>query len=170
MHEEPYKYGDDIVEWLALDEEVMQGSKRCRTGVVWQKREDEQNAKEWVRVLGLLAAAAAHQEQWRQEAFARKNEAATAIQAAWRTYALRCWEEAIAQENSLATRIQALWRGYSTRVRQTWRDCAKCLKHGICVETLDDEHVCRCCWGEAHPVEEDEVAPIEERDIWGLAT
>jgi hypothetical protein len=170
MIEEPCKYGDDIVEWLELDEAVMRGPKRWRAGAYWQKREDEYNAKEWQRVLGLLAKAAEQQQIWREEALARKTAAAARIQAAWRAYAVRCWEQAIVRENALATRIQALWRGYSTRVRQTWRDCAKCLKHGICVETLGDEHVCRCCWGEANPVEDDVVTPVEDRDIWGPNT
>jgi hypothetical protein len=148
MIEEPYKYGDDITEWLDLDEEVMRGPKRWRAGAYWQKREDEYLAKEWQRVLGLLAKAAWEQQRMYEEQIAAE----------------------IAYENAMATRIQALWRGYSTRVRQTWRDCAKCLKHGICVETLDEEHVCRCCYGEAHPVEDDVVTPVEDRDIWGPQT
>jgi len=148
MIEEPYKYGDDIVEWLDLDAKVCAGPKRWRTGAVWQKREDAQNAKEWARVLDLLAKAAEKQEQWREEAFAAE----------------------VARENAMATRIQAVWRGYATRVKQVWRDCAHCLAHGICVETIGDEHVCRCCYGEANPVEDDVVMPIEEKDIWGPRT
>jgi len=130
MIEEPYKYGDDITEWLDLDAEVMRGPKRWRAGAYWIRR---------------------------AEAEAEKD-------------ARRLAEEEKRMRHISATRIQALWRGYSTRVRQTWRDCAKCLKHGICVETLDEEHVCRCCYGEAHPVEDDVVAPVEEHDIWGPHT
>ena len=131
MIENPCMYGDDIVEWLKLDEEVMRGPKRWRAGAYLQAREDEQNAKEWQRVLGLLAKAAAQQEQWREE-----------------------------KENASATRIQAAWRGYSTRAKQVWRDCAKCLTHGICVEMIGEDHVCRCCWGEANPVEDTVVTPM----------
>jgi len=119
MIENPCMYGNDIVEWLTLDEEVMRGPKRWRAGAFWQIREDE---------------------------------------------------ETIKVENAMATRIQAAWRGYSTRVTQVWRDCAHCLKHGICVEKIGDEHVCRCCWGEANPVEDDVVAPVEEDDVWGPHT
>ena len=143
MIEEPYKYGDDIVEWLELDEQVMRGPKRWRAGAFWQTREDDYIAREWQRVLGLLARAAAQQQQWIEEAIAAE----------------------IAHENACATRIQALWRGYSTRVRQPWRDCGHCLKHGICVEEVNDVHVCHCCWGEANPVEDDVVTPVEEHDI-----
>jgi hypothetical protein len=138
MIENPCMYGDDIVEWLDLNEQVMRGPKRWRAGAYWQKRQDEEDAKEWKRVLGLLAKAAAQQEQWREEARIAK----------------------IAEANALATRIQAAWRGYSTRVKQVWRDCAHCLKHGICVETIGEEHVCRCCWGEANPVEDTVVTPM----------
>ncbi len=148
MIEEPYKYGDDITEWLELDEQVMRGPKRWRAGAYWLKREEEENAKEWLRVLGLLAKAAWEQQRMYEEQIAAE----------------------IAHENAMATRIQALWRGYSTRVRQTWRDCALCLKHGICVEQVDGKHVCRCCYGEANPVEDDVVAPVEEADVWGPHT
>jgi len=170
MAEEPYKYGDDITEWLDLDDEVMRGPKRWRAGAFWQTKEDEYTAKEWQRVLGLLAKAANQQQIWREEAIARQNAAAARIQAAWRAYVVRCWEKAFERDTLLATRIQALWRGYSTRVRQTWRDCAKCLTHGTCVETVEEEHVCRCCWGEANLVEDEDVTPVEDRDICGPTT
>jgi hypothetical protein len=132
MIENPCMYGDDIVEWLELNEAVLRGPKRWRVGAYWARKQDEENAKAWQRVLGLLARAGAQQQQWREEA-----------------------------ENAMATRIQAAWRGYSTRVRQTWRDCAKCLAHGICVEQVEGEHVCRCCWGEANPVEDDVATPMD---------
>lgn len=148
MVENPCQYGDDIVEWLDLDAKVMAGPKRWRAGAFWQVKEDEENAKHWERVLGLLAKAAEQQEQWRQEAIAAE----------------------VARENVLATRIQALWRGYSTRCAQPWRDCAKCLKHGICVEQVEGLHVCRCCWGEANPVEDEVVTLVEDRDLWGPNT
>ena len=148
MMEEPCKYGDDIVEWLDLDAQVWAGPKRWRAGAYLQRREDEENAKHWARVLRLLEKAAAQQEQWRLEAEA----------------------EAVAREHALATRIQALWRGYSTRCRQPWRDCALCLVHRICVEQVEDQHVCRSCWGEANPVEDEEETPVEDRDLWGVNT
>lgn len=131
MIENPCQYGDDITDWLVLDEEVMRGPKRWRAGAYWIRQAEEEAALE--------ARKAAEEERRMRHVY--------------------------------ATRIQALWRGYSTRVRQTWRDCAKCLAHGICVETLDGEHhVCRCCWGEANPVEDDIATPVEERDVWGPAT
>jgi len=113
MIEEPAKYGDDITEWLELDEAVMRGPKRWRAAAYWIRKAEAEEQK---------------------------------------------------MRHGSATRIQALWRGYSTRVRQTWRDCAKCLKHGICVEMLGDEHVCRCCWGEANPVEDTVVTPMSVQE------
>lgn len=133
MIENPCQYGDDIVEWLDLDAKVMAGPKRWRAAAFWQVKEDEYTAKEWERVLGLLAKAAEQQRVWHEEALAK----------------------AFAHQSALATRIQAAWRGYATRTRQTWRDCALCLKHGICVEQVEDQHVCRSCWGEENPVEDD---------------
>ncbi len=138
MVENPCMYGDDITEWLALDEKVRTGPKRWRVAAFWQKKQEEQDAKDWAHLLGLLAKAAKEQQRMYEEAIAAE----------------------IAHDNAMATRIQALWRGYSTRVKQVWRDCAKCLAHGICVETIGEEHVCRCCWGEANPVEDTVVTPI----------
>lgn len=148
MIENPCQYGDDIVEWLELDEAVCAGPKRWRAGAFWQRREDEENARQWARVLGLLAKAALQEQQWREEALAA----------------------AFAHQNVLATRIQAAWRGHAERTRQTWRDCALCLKHGTCVEQVDGLHVCRCCWGEANLVEDIAVEQVEDRDLWGPNT
>ena len=133
MIEEPWKYGDDIVEWLELDAQVCAGPKRWRAAAFWQTKEDEHIAKEWQRVRGLLAREAAAQQA-----------------------------RLVAVADMLATRIQAAWRGYSTRVKQTWRDCAHCLVHEICVEQVEGKHVCRCCYGEANPVEDDVVTPLDE--------
>lgn len=148
MQENPCQYGDDIVEWLDLDAQVWAGPKRWRAGAYLQQKEDEENAKHWVRVLGLLAKAAEHQQCWREEALAK----------------------AFARQNALATRIQAAWRGHATRTRQTWRDCALCLKHGICVEQVKGQHVCRCCWGETNVAEDVSISSVEDRDIWGPET
>lgn len=129
MIEEPWKYGDDIVEWLELDAKVCAGPKRWRTGAFWQEKEDEYVAKEWGRVQDLLAKAALQQQQWHEEALA----------------------VAEARRNHLATRIQALWRGYSTRCRQSWRDCSQCLTHGTCVESVNGEPACHECYDESTP-------------------
>lgn len=145
MQENPCQYGDDIVEWLDLDAQVWAGPKRWRAGAYLQRKEDEENAQHWKRVTNLLAKAAREEQTLREERLAK----------------------AFARQNELATRIQAAWRGYATRTRQTWRDCAMCLKHGICVEKVGEQHVCRCCWGEVNVVDDEVASPIEDRDIWG---
>ena len=117
---------------------------------------------EW---LDLDAKVMAGPKRWRAGAvWVRKDEEAAKKEAERKVVEER------KRQHALATRIQALWRGYSTRCRQPWRDCAHCLTHGICVEQVDGEHVCRCCWGEANSVEDDVVVPVEERDLWGPNT
>lgn len=106
MIENPCQYGNDIVEWLDLDAQVMAGPKRWRAGAYWTQLEEADAEKESARLA----------------------------------------EEDRKRQHELATRIQALWRGYSARCLQPWRDCAHCLTHGICVEQVNGQSVCRDCY------------------------
>lgn len=64
MVEEPYKYGSDIGEWIALDEELRAGPKRWRVDAYWNAVVRDMEAEE-------------------------QNAAATKIQALWRGHNLR---------------------------------------------------------------------------------
>lgn len=79
MAEEPWKYGDDIVEWLDLNESVQAGPKRWRAGAFWIRQEESEAERE----------AAIYAEEQRQV----ESRAATRIQAIVRGYQTRCRQE-----------------------------------------------------------------------------
>lgn len=79
MIEEPEKYGDDIVEWLELDDKLAAGSGRWRTGAYWCQAQQEKDTKEWNRVMMLLTNA---MDEY-------KNRMATRIQSAIRGHITR---------------------------------------------------------------------------------
>ena len=75
MIEEPAKYGDDIIEWLALNDKLTRGSGRWRLGAFWAQMEEVEAEKEEARE--------AFEEQQ------RKVKAVTVIQAAVRGHQAR---------------------------------------------------------------------------------
>jgi len=79
MAEEPWKYGDDIEDWLDLDTELRQAPGRWRLEAFWEHKQI-QMAWEWLR--SLLRKAWEDYED-------RKDEAATKIQALWRGHMAR---------------------------------------------------------------------------------
>jgi hypothetical protein len=75
MVDEPAKYGDDIIEWLALDEALSKGEGRWRLGAYWHEK-DAQEAE-------------AEKARQANEVFQKRMEAATVIAAAVRGYQTR---------------------------------------------------------------------------------
>ena len=79
MVEEPWKYGDDIEDWLALDAELRAGSGRWRVDAFWAK---EQQAVDWAKLEALLWKA------W-NEYLTRKERRIVRIQALVRGHLVR---------------------------------------------------------------------------------
>lgn len=75
MVENPSAYGDDIVEWLELDEKLTRGPGRWRLGAFWDRRQAEEDEKEALRK--------------EAEEFMREVRAATVIAAAVRGHQAR---------------------------------------------------------------------------------
>lgn len=75
MVNEPAKYGDDIIEWLALDEKLSAGSGRWRLGAYWCAVEKQEAERE--------------EERKARERYQRRNDAATVIAAAVRGHQAR---------------------------------------------------------------------------------
>jgi hypothetical protein len=75
MVECPSKYGDDICEWLELNEKLTNGPGRWRLGAFWDRMQTEQDAKDRLR--------AEMEEDWNQQ------KAATVIAAAVRGHQAR---------------------------------------------------------------------------------
>lgn len=79
MVEEPWKYGDEIEDWLALDDELRAGPGRWRVDAYWRR---EQQAVDWANLKYLLDQA------W-YKFLTRKERFATRIQALWRGHSVR---------------------------------------------------------------------------------
>jgi hypothetical protein len=75
MVENPAQYGDDICEWLELNETLTNGPGRWRLGAFWVRHQEEQDEKDRRR--------AELEEEWRQD------KAATVIAAAVRGHQAR---------------------------------------------------------------------------------
>ena len=157
MVEEPEKYGADIGEWIALDEEVRRGPKRWRVDAFWNtltRRVEEEQALAVTKIQAL----------WRgvkSRAALKSCDHCDAPAVQVGEYAGLCpaCVEAVkdclaADEAEFVTRIQSLWRGHVARTVMGERfNCGRCLKHVACPERLEDEdmYVCRECkleWNE----------------------
>lgn len=79
MVEEPWKYGDDIGDWLELDAELRQGPGRWRIEAYWIEKERQQN---WERLEAMLWKA------W-DDYLARKEKMVVKIQALVRGHLVR---------------------------------------------------------------------------------
>ncbi len=79
MVEEPWKYGDDIGDWLDLDAELRASPGRWRIEAYWMEEERKQN---WERLEAMLWKA------W-GDYLTRKEKKVVLIQALWRGHAVR---------------------------------------------------------------------------------
>lgn len=113
MLEEPEKYGDDITDWLELNDNLMSGTGR-----------------------------------WRVDAF----------------YTLHEVRQELARRNHAATIIQAAVRGHQSRNRLPIRDCSMCLAHRICPLETDVGRICTECASDGPYTEI--TGPIEDPWNW----
>lgn len=161
MIEEPAKYGDDICEWLALDEKLTRGSGRWRLGAYWSQLQAEEEAA----VEALVAP-------WRALYSQIAKEAAVAGERAWvnrdiKRHVARFRAETLAREtrrHDAATVIATAVRGHQVRNKAAFRDCCMCLSHRISPLKTDVGMMCRGC-AEQGPYEE-ETAGLEDAWNW----
>ena len=139
MVEDPAKYGDDIVEWLELDESLRAGPKRWRVVAYWlQKEQEEKEKKE--------ALQAPYKELYSRVA----KEAATVGMKKWIDGDIKRF---VARIRNAAVTIQAAVRGHLVRSNSPLLDCCMCLAHTICPLETDQGMMCRAC-GEQGPYED----------------
>lgn len=146
MVEEPSKYGDDIIEWLELNEKLTKGAGRWRLAAYWLQIEREQEKEE-----------TESRAVWR-EAFAPiAKQAAMECGRRW----VKRDIAALKRKVYLATTgFQALVRGHQARSRAQFRDCCMCLSHVISPLKTDVGFMCRAC-AEQGPYDE-ETGPIAD--------
>jgi hypothetical protein len=146
MMDEPSKYGDDIIEWLELNEKLSNGAGRWRIGAYWYaieavKEQEETKARaEWRSIFTPIAKQAAHEcgRRW----------IARDIKALKRRVYLA------------TTAFQALVRGHQARTKMQFRDCCMCLSHRICPLQTDVGMMCRECAAQG-PYDE-ETGPLAD--------
>jgi hypothetical protein len=157
MIEEPAKYGDDICEWLALNEKLTHGSGRWRLAAHWTELQAAEDAK-----------AEALVAPWRDLYSQCAKEAAVAGERAWirrdiQRHVARFRAETLVREtlwNNAAACIQAAVRGHQVRTASPYLNCCMCLSHRICPLKTDVGMMCRSC-AEQGPYDE-ETGPIAD--------
>ncbi len=165
MADEPWKYGEDITEWLALDAKLTSGPGRWRVGAYWFHRQAAVDARQ-----------AELNGPWRALYARVAKEAAVAGERAWvrrdiKRHTARFRKEAAertARRAAAATRIAAAVRGHQTRLLSPYLNCCMCLSNRICPLQTPDGMMCRAC-GEQGPYEET-TGPLPDPWNWSRAS
>lgn len=131
MIENPCVYGDDIAEWIELDEKLRNTRKSWKMESYWRELEEENLRKE-----------AALQSQYRSVFTPIAKEAALLAARRWVD---RDIQTCLRKFRSAATIIQAAVRGHQVRLEQPFRDCCMCLAHRVCPLETDVGFMCRTC-------------------------
>jgi hypothetical protein len=131
MVENPSQYGDDIVEWLDLNDELMSTRKSWKIERYWRK----ESAKEADRI-------AVEQAKWKKVYSAASAEAASLGMRRW---IRRDIQACVRKFRGSAVKIQAAVRGHQARTQLPIRDCCMCLAHRICPLKTAVGFMCRDC-------------------------
>lgn len=157
MVEEPEKYGDDIFEWLELDEKLNAGPKRWRVSAFWLQKEQE-----------LIDAEEELVAPWRALYSQVARQAAVAAERAWVDREVQKFREkccaAAALRGEAVTVIAAAVRGHQVRTSSPILNCCMCLAHRISPLKTDVGMMCREC-AEQGPYE-DITGPIVDEWNW----
>ena len=158
MVEEPWKYGDSIVDWLELDEEMCAGPNADRVALYWNQSELE------------LTSAVDEEERgqqlpWKVMFSPIAKEAARHGERKRRLYDAR---RIAARFNAAVRTCQAAIRGHHVRTTMPVRDCCMCLAHRICPIQTDVGRMCTAC-AEQGPYE-DSTGPLSDPWNWHRAT
>jgi hypothetical protein len=116
MVEEPAKYGEDIVEWLALDEKISKGPFAERRDAYWRQAQVDVNKAAVADILLKIAV--------QVDALKAKSKA---------------------QRPKAAVTIQRVVRGHRARNAIRHRDCCMCLAHVTSPIRTEVGMMCRAC-------------------------
>lgn len=131
MVENPCQYGDDIIEWLDLNGELMATRKAWKIESYWRK------------VAALEAdRIAVDQAKWRNVFAPIATQAAVAGARRWVERDIRA---CVRKFRGSAVKIQAAVRGHQVRTQLPIRDCCMCLAHRISPFKTDVGYMCREC-------------------------
>lgn len=153
MVEEPWKYGDDIDDWVELDTRLRQKPGRWRIEAYWNRLQAIEDAQEEA-----LAA------PWRARYSQIAKEAAYAGERRWIQRDIR---RIVARVRNAAIAIQAAVRGHLVRNGLPFRDCCMCLSHRICPLQTSVGMMCRACAQQGPYV--DILGPLADEWNWHRA-
>lgn len=146
MMENPSMYGDDILEWMELDESLSKSAARWRLSAYWLRKEKEANAKE-----------EAEQEHWKNVFRSVAVEAANVATKRWLDRDILKFTTRI---HNAVVKIQSAVRGYLVRCRDPHMNCCMCLARVFSPLKTDVGMMCREC-GADGPYKD-----VMERDPW----
>lgn len=146
MVEEPWKYGESIVDWLDLDEEIRAGPNAWRVDRYWQETQREEDLKDQI---------------WRTIYSEIAKEVA-------RAGFVRLCIKGAARRDAAVRRIQPVVRGHQARTKLPFRDCCMCLAHRTSPIRTDVGWMCHAC-AEQGPYE-DTTGPLSDPWNWSRAT
>jgi hypothetical protein len=160
MVEDPAKYGDDIVEWLELDEKLRAGTKRWRVAAYWLRKEQEEEDKKREMEEAFESYCAPYKALYSKVA---KEAAAKGMQ----DWLRRDIARFTARIRNAVVTIQAAVRGHLVRSKSQHLNCCMCLAHTVCPLETDHGMMCRAC-GEQGP-HEDITGPVADPWNWSRA-
>lgn len=148
--EEPYKYGNDTVDWLELDEKLSAAPGRWRLAAHWYAQEAllEEQERElqapWREIYSSLVVAAAEAGQHR--------------------WAMRDVRRIVKKFTRGIVLIQSAWRGYRVRCNNPHLDCCMCLAHRIAPLQTSVGLICRDCYTQGPYT--DITGPVADEWSW----
>lgn len=147
MANEPWKYGEDIVEWLALNEKLIAGPDAHRAAAFWRLQMEDEEAE--------LTREQAH---WRKVFNPIAKSVAMKAAVLW---IKRDIKRMVARVRNGAVKMQSLVRGYQARCKNVHLDCCMCLSHRISPLKTGVGYMCRECAADGP------FADIVSYDDWG---
>jgi hypothetical protein len=150
MIENPSQYGDDICEWIALNETLTHGPGRWRLAAHWTQLQAEEDAK-----------AEALVAPWRKLYSQVSKQAADEGMRRW------CRQDVkrhVARIRNAVVTIQAAVRGHQVRSASPFRDCCMCLAHRVCPIQTEVGMMCREC--QAQGPYEEITGPVADGWNW----
>jgi hypothetical protein len=153
MVENPAKFGDDIIDWLELNEKLRAGPKKWRVAAYWLQKEQEKREKE-------EAERAPYRELY---SLVAKQAAAKGM----KSWVERDVKRFVARIHDAAVMIQAAVRGYQARSRMSFLNCCMCMSHRISPLETQVGMMCRAC-AEQGP-HEDLTGPVADPWNWERA-
>jgi hypothetical protein len=153
MADEPWKYGDDILEWEDMDNQLRAGPENDQVVSYWQDRAAREQVARFERDFEQAAA----QKMWRSRFTPIAKQVAKVCAKRW---VQRDINRHVARIRNAAVTIQAAVRGYQARCKDARQDCCMCLAHRISPLKTSVGYMCRDC-AELGPYED-----LVEKDPW----